>query len=172
MQKYAILMRINHWVMGTLIIGMLMAGVYMTSAEMSDSARMSIYGIHKSFGLIALGYFVFRLSVRMLVPVPAIPDAISPLERKLAKLGHFMLYAFMIIMPLSGFTMSMLSGYGIKFFGTDIPLFLPINYAIAGIAHMVHGVVAYIFMAVIIVHALAPLKHYCFDKVNIIKRII
>jgi cytochrome b561 len=81
-------------------------------------------------------------------------------EHGAAQWSHAALYACMIGMPLSGYIASNFSKYGVKLFnvltlppwGVDDPQ----TYSIFNTTHVV---LSYAFVALIVVHVLAALKH-------------
>ena len=76
-------------------------------------------------------------------------------------------------MPLSGYTASAASGYGVSFFGIDLPTFFTERHGeISHLAITIHVYGAYILTGLLILHIAAPFKHYFIDKINIFRRII
>ena len=93
----------------------------------------------------------------------------------LAKIGHYLLYAFMFIMPLSGWLMSSAAGYNIKLFGIEaliIPNLIAKNQEMVEFFKEIHVISAYILIALIVGHVLAALKHKYCHKINVISRMI
>ena len=58
--------------------------------------------LHVSSGLTVLALTVARVVWRLLNAPPPYPAAMKPWERNTAQLAHFLLYAAMVLMPLTG----------------------------------------------------------------------
>lgn len=164
-QVYPLAMRIIHWLMAVLIIGLLAVGIYMEGLADDAPNKYQIYGLHKSFGVIALVLIVARVVVRLRNTVPALPSALSSLEKLGAELGHKALYFLMVLVPLSGFVMSSAhpERYGVNFFWTKLPDLPPSEFW-AGLAHQVHGVASWALVVVVVLHIAGALKHRYMDK--------
>ncbi|MEQ9116380.1 MAG: cytochrome b [Rickettsiales bacterium] len=172
MQSYSKQMKIIHWIVGALYIGLLTVGLYMTSLTKEDPTKAELYALHKSFGVVALLFIIWRLVVRLKSLIPAPSEKIPAWEKMLASLGHFALYVLMIAMAFSGYLMSSLGGKGIVFFGYKLPNFLAQNKDLAGDMHSIHTFLPWFFVAVIAAHILSWPYHYLKQKINIIRRII
>lgn len=173
-EKYNILIRIIHWLTAICIIGLIVAGYFMTELGKEDTllglGKWDIYGLHKSFGVLIIGLFILRVILRLATKIPKLPDQISKTDKKLAHLGHLALYALMIAIPVSGFVMSQAGGYGVKFFGYELPILIEKNKEIGGIAHELHEILPYVIAGIIAIHVFAVIKHIVKDKVNLLKR--
>ncbi|MFI4955561.1 MAG: cytochrome b, partial [Gammaproteobacteria bacterium] len=121
MDKYPLIMRINHWVMALLVIILLVVGFAIANFPKSIPDINSVYGMHKSFGLVAFLFIIFRLSVRLRSVIPALPKEISVVEQKAAHAAQYLMYVLIFVMPISGYLMSILSGYPVAFFGYPVP---------------------------------------------------
>lgn len=175
MQKYPLSSRILHWLMALLILGMLGIGIYMTDFLPKDSPNhLKIYELHKSFGVMVLILVFIRIFNRLITKVPPLPETISKIEKILAHLGHFALYALMILIPLSGYLMSNSFGFPVHFFGIEMPFLVEKNFEHGKIFAEAHEILAYTLIAVIVLHIAAVVKHRYFDKPenDVLKRMI
>jgi len=173
MNKYTLSMRIMHWMVSVMIIILLCAGTYMVSLP-SGPEQLQIFTMHKSFGLIAFMLILIRIAARLSSPVPPLPTTINLAERKLASSTSGLLYACMLLMPLSGYAMSMSAGYGINFLNTGhmVPDLIGPNTAIYPIAKETHAIVAAVLTSLIALHIIGAIKHLLVEKVNLFKRMI
>ncbi|WP_062269071.1 cytochrome b [Endozoicomonas arenosclerae] len=163
-EKYPALLRLLHWLMAIAVLGMIGSGWYMASLSQDVSYKYDIYPWHKSFGILVLLLVAIRILVRFFSKVPELPKGLPKHEKILAKITHYSLYALMIIVPLSGFTMSDAGGHDIFFFGIKLPELMANNKELAGILHTIHTYIPYVFLAVIGLHILGALKHRFMDK--------
>lgn len=164
MTKYHPSIRILHWLMAIIIIGMIALGLLMDTPW--------LYGIHKSFGVIVLTLFFVRVFARNLTKTPALPDEIVKKERLLAKISHYSLYILFLAMPVSGWLMSNWAGYPVKLFGLELFDVVEKNKELSKIANTVHEYLAYLLIFMISIHVLGFLKHKIVDKVNLLPRIL
>lgn len=175
MQKYPLSSRIIHWLMALVIIFLLSLGIYMTEFLSKEAEnRMMIYNLHKSLGVMVLLLVAIRVINRLLKRPPALPTSINKCKRTLSHLAHYMLYALMVLVPLSGYLMSNSYGYPVNFFGIELPFLLQQNFDLAKIFSETHEISAYSLLAVTALHILGALKHRFFDipENDVLKRMI
>jgi cytochrome b561 len=170
--KYPLIIRVLHWLMAALIIGLLTVGLIMTGMDRSDPLRNQLYSLHKSFGVTVLVLAVLRLALRLRLGIPALPQAIKALERLFAHLGHMGLYFFMLVIPLSGIVMSNSYGYGVSWFGLELPHIVGVDKERGHFAADAHELLAYALIGLISLHVLGALKHYVRERINLFKRIL
>jgi cytochrome b561 len=90
-----------------------------------------------------------------------------------AHAGHFLLYALMIAIPLSGWLMSSAKGFQTVWFGVlPIPDLMAKNKELGDLLQTVHLSLNLVFTAAIIGHVGAALKHHFVDKDDVLKRIL
>lgn len=164
-EKYPIIMRILHWLMALLIIGLLCLGFMFERLPEDADYMLSLYKLHKSFGVVALILIIVRLAVRLSQTIPPLPEALSSTEKLVAHWAHRILYLGMVIMPLSGFIMSSATPerYGVELFGWRLPD-LPPSQIVSDVAHSMHGLFAWPLALLILVHIAGVIKHRWFDK--------
>lgn len=157
--KYHVSMRLMHWTMAVLILGLIAVGWYMTELPKEDAMRGTFYGLHKSFGVLVLGLVAVRLVLRLMIPVPPLPETIPVIVRQLSRGAHNLLYFFMVATPLSGYMMSNAFGHPVQFFGLTLPKFFPDSKELGGVAHNLHEILPYVMLALVLLHVLGALKH-------------
>lgn len=190
-QRYTKTAIILHWLVGLLIIGMLAMGLWMSElpkdapkSAVFDLFDMGIYtvtlsepvtvrtfyfNLHKSFGMTLLVLILFRLFWRLGHAAPALPAAMKAWEKKLSHAVHHSLYLLMLVMPLSGFIMSVYSKYGILWFGMPLVKGLD-NPELRDLFKEVHEITAWLLIIVIVLHVAAAIKHKVIDKDEVMKR--
>ncbi len=170
MDKYSLSMRVMHWIMAFLIIVLLAVGLWMESLPNDYPGKYDVYALHKSFGVIALAFIIFRLSVRMRSKIPALPKNITKFDASLAAATVVLLYVCMFAMPLSGYLMSTFGGHPVQLFGIPLPSLFSENMEAAKFNRMIHGYAGYGLIAIIVLHILGSFKHLLVEKVNLFKR--
>ena len=89
-----------HWAIAALIVFNLAIGFFMESWPLP--VRFLALMLHVSSGLTVLALTVARVTWRLLTDPPPYPAGMKPWERHTAHFAHFVLYAAMVLMPLSG----------------------------------------------------------------------
>lgn len=164
-----------HWVMAAAFLLMLGSGLAMTYLDLAGPFKFKLFQWHKSLGVILLIAFFLRFGIRLLKPVPPLPDALPEIEKKAAKAGHFALYALMLTIPLSGWSMVSTSDLGLPtvvfglFKWPHIPG-IAANKPLHEISETAHWIMAWFFGAAIVLHVAAVVKHIAHDKVPLLKR--
>lgn len=165
--KYPASMRAMHWLMAILIIGQIFVGWFMTPYNEAREPLVSqLYWWHKSFGLLAFLFVFIRLTNRLGHRTPELPETLPTLDRKLAHFVHRAFYFMIIMLPITGYTLSSTYEYsdGITFFGIVVPELIPDSEAVFEAADWLHGILAYTLLSVIVMHVAGALKHRYFDS--------
>jgi len=177
---YGIVAITLHWTIATLIIGMLGFGLYMVTLPIFEPATYSLYQLHKSIGFVVLALVALRILWKITSITPDLPAEMPGWEKLAAHLGHISLYALMLIMPLPGWLLVSSSPLGLPsvFFNLfeiphlPTPEFLGQKADVSAFFTAVHGWAAYAFIAVILAHVGAALKHYFISKDKVLQRML
>lgn len=161
-----------HWLMAILFFGLLALGFYMHDLPLSPD-KLKLYSWHKWAGVSAFLLVWFRLFWRVTHRPPALPDSMPRVMQVAAHAGHFLLYALMLAIPLSGWLMSSAKGFQTVWFGVlPIPDLVGKNKELGDLLQAVHMSLNLLFVAVIAGHAGAALKHHFIDKDDILIRML
>lgn len=170
-KKYKPIAMFLHWLLAVAIIAQAGLGVWMGDIPKGTPDRAYFFNLHKSIGLVIALFILWRIAVRLKNTPPALP--IMPRwERISAKASHHLLYACMIILPMSGYVGSNFTKYGIKFFGYQIAPWGSENKAIYEVFNITHSVTGKVMIAIILIHVAAALKHWLFDKDTVMQRML
>ncbi len=161
-----------HWLMAVLFFGMLGLGFYMQGLPLSPD-KLKLYSWHKWIGVTVFLLALFRIAWRVTHQPPALPSSMPRLMQIAAHAGHHMLYMLMFLIPLSGWLMSSAKGFQTVWFGIlPIPDLLEKNKLLGDLLQTVHVSLNYLFIAVLIGHIGAALKHHFIDKDDILTRML
>src|SRR3546814_1675114 len=84
--------------------------------------HMAAMGVHKALGVTILVLTIVRIVWRLGHKVPPLPDAVPAWQRPLSKIVHFLFYALLILLPLSGWLWMSAADRPIDYFGLfDLP---------------------------------------------------
>jgi cytochrome b561 len=90
-----------------------------------------------------------------------------------AHAGHVLLYGLMIAIPLSGWLMSSAKGFQTVWFGVlPIPDLVNKNQELGNLLQTVHLSLNLLFVAVIVGHIGAALKHHFIDRDDVLTRML
>src|SRR6516165_29479 len=158
-ERYTNLAQGLHWVTALLMFAVIVIAWVMVSMAKDNPYRDMMFTSHKSVGVTILALTVLRLIWRAGHRAPALPANVAPWEAGLAKVSHWLLYAVLVIMPVSGYVLTATSTYPLSFFGLfDLP-HLPTNKALSHAAAEVHEVTQWAVYGLIALHIFATLWH-------------
>ncbi|EHH13062.1 cytochrome B561 [Mesorhizobium amorphae CCNWGS0123] len=164
-----------HWLIALIFIGQFALGFIMVRIE-SQRTAFELIQLHKSFGFLLLGLVILRIAWRLGNAAPALPRSVGALERRTAPLAHFALYAFQLALPLSGWALvsvSMLEIPSLPFNLFVMPnLPLAMSDASENIWAAAHWYLAYAGIALVVLHALAALRHHFWLRDSVLVRMI
>lgn len=164
-ERYSALSRALHWLSALIIFGLIAVGWYMTGLEENDPGRFGIYGLHKSMGALTVFLLVARLAWLRLNPGPELPAVFNAKEKRVTKGVQTLLYVLLLLVPLSGYVMSVAAGHPVSFFGLfQLPALIGESKAIAGFAHEAHEILAYAIVALVALHMAGAVKHRLANK--------
>lgn len=170
MARYTSVARLLHWIIAILIL----VNLWLGFAHDSLPKEWKVMPVHKSIGLTVLALTILRIGWRLGHKPPALPAAMPGWEKLAANLTHIAFYAFMLIVPLSGWIMSSAGERPLNwFFLFDVPKFgVAKGDAIVGISHEAHELIPWLWSALIIVHILAALRHHFVLKDGVLRRML
>lgn len=174
--KYDRVQIILHWLIAAIILVMIALGLYMVELPKQselppgeESVRAFYFLMHKSLGITAALLILIRIIWRLTHKAPALPNTISKWQQRAAGTVQGLLYTAMIGMPLTGYFQSMYSKYDTKFWGIVLPRVAEADDAMRDKFSEIHEILAFIFIAIILLHIAAAIKHY-FEGSSISKR--
>lgn len=152
--------RALHWIMALLILPMIAAGFVMVQQGLPRAVQNTLFVLHKNIGLVVLILAVLRVGVAWRSPALPLPGHLPRWQRLVAKASHGLLYALMLIMPLSGYIRVRAGGFPIELMDRlGLPTLVPKSDALASAAKAVHEFGAYAIAALLVLHIAAGLHH-------------
>ena len=135
--------------------------------------KLDLFITHKSIGLTLLLLVALRLALRLRAGVPPHLGSPSVVERRAADAGHWLLYALMIAVPLSGWVISDTSRIPFKLFKKiPVPDLMAANKTLSDAAAEIHEELTTALAVVLVVHVLAALRHHFLLKNATLKRML
>jgi len=170
--RYTALAQLLHWVVAALIV------TQFTLAWMAEDLPLGLHKLvllarHKSFGMTVLMLAIVRLLWRFRHAPPALPAAMTPVERLLARGTHIAFYVLLFAMPLTGWLMSSAKNYSVSWFGLFTwPNLIAQNDDAFALLKTTHFYLSYALFAIAVLHILAALKHHFWNKDDVLRRML
>lgn len=174
-----------HWLTALLILAAYVAIYYLDWVLDGKGPQRTLFlQLHKGLGFAVLILVIPRLYWRLTNPQPALPKSMPGWQVTASHISHFLLYFFLVAMPLSGyignsngvdyglFKVTAFKDTGIGIWMVDLfnttyeefeKGFDTFHYRIAG---------PFIFTAVVVVHIVAGLYHHYVEKDDVLTRML
>jgi cytochrome b561 len=166
--------KLLHWIGAILVLLLLGHGWWMTHLAPRGPVRLEHYAGHAALGYDFLVLLVLRLLWRWTHAVPVLPPEMPRWERAAAHVSHGALYFLMLTTTLVGWALAgtMRGGTLNKdAFGLSVPMIFtsPVR-ATHELLEDTHKILAYVLLALIVVHLIAALRHHFSKRDNVLKR--
>lgn len=160
-----------HWILALGILLQIGLGLFLNEVPRGSPERSAWVNFHKSTGISLAALILVRLAWRIRHQPPPLPGAMPAWERIAARANHALLYVCMLGMPLTGYVASNFSKFGIKFFGlVMLPPWGLDDKRVYAAFNAAHKVLALVFVALIVLHVAAALKHALVERDGILRR--
>lgn len=170
--RFGVMAQLFHWGMLALFVALYLSAEVMQEMPKGDD-KWALYGLHKSLGVTALLLFFLRLGWRMATPPPATAGSDPAWQQRLAGVVHLLLYLAMLVMPVSGYLMSMGHGYAVEWFGLwSLPDLVGESEPLAERAKRVHIVASYAFYGLLAAHLAGVFWHQFVKRDNLLARML
>lgn len=166
--RYTWLQRFLHWLIALTIIGLFVAGSFMSdigfgpSVSKADAAlRDVMYALHKLSGASLLGLVILRIALRLVYGAPPTPALLPPLQALAASAAHYGLYVLMIATPVLGWLAVSAGGFPTlkPILDAELPSIVAKGWMPAETLFEYHEIAATALVALAAVHALGGLYH-------------
>lgn len=161
-----------HWLIAALILVQFVIGGVAEDMKLTP-AKLDLFVWHKSIGVTVLVLALLRLAWRLGNPPPAMPAGTPAWECRLASIAHWVLYALIFAVPVSGWWVSDASRVPFKaFFFLPMPDFIATDRALQETAAEVHEVLTMGLLVVVIAHIAAALRHHFLLRDDVLRRML
>ncbi|MGO9382723.1 MAG: cytochrome b [Mycobacterium sp.] len=155
--RFALPSRILHWLMAPMVIAQLLIGVTMIA---SLSYYPLLLAIHRPLGVLILAFAVVRLANRLTHRLPPFLATMSPAERRIATWSEYLLYALLLVQPLTGWAMLSAARFPIVLVGPlHLPGIAPHDIDVYAVLRQAHNVFAFLLFLTFTAHVCAVLFH-------------
>ncbi|KQO02168.1 MULTISPECIES: cytochrome b [Stenotrophomonas] len=154
-----------HWLIAVLILALGIVGLLM--GELPKTPKYFwVYTAHKSIGITVLVLVALRLAWRLYAGAPRPVPGTPTWQERIAEATHWLLYALMFAIPLSGWLYDSASGLRpFKLFGLfEMPKLVAPSEASAQVSHAIHEWGFWLLILVVLAHAGAALYHHLHQR--------
>ncbi len=171
--RYTLPAIVLHWVIAVFILANIAIGLL--AGDLPDAWQRPFIDTHKSIGLTVLGLAILRLLWRLTHKPPAMPSTYRPWERRAAHAAHWALYALIFAVPFTGWlhdsawkggpTHPLKIWWVIPWFRFHSLQALPPaeQDKLHAFYFQIHESLAYLLLAIFVVHVAGALKHQFLD---------
>lgn len=173
--SYGGVAKVFHWLVALLILtaiptGLIANGLPVDAENLPAKARL--FSIHKTLGVAVFFVALLRILWAVIQPKPALMNAERKLESFAAETAHWLLYASLVIVPLSGWIHhAATTGFAPILWplGQTLPL-VPQSEAVAGFFAACHFVFTKVLAVTLLLHVAGALKHHFLDRDATLRR--
>lgn len=154
-----------HWLIALLILVLGVVGLVMV--ELPKSPRYFwVYDLHKSTGLTVLALVVLRVLWRLYAGAPKPVPGTPTWQERIASATHWLLYALIFAVPLSGWLYDSVSGLRpLRWYGQfKVPKLAAPSQELQPLVRDAHEWLFWLLIAVVAVHAAAAFYHHMFQR--------
>lgn len=171
-QKFSPTSKVLHWFIALLVIIMLCGGFFLDG--LPESIKGMAISYHKSTGLTILFLMILRIIWIHAAGRPPLPESMKMWEKMTARIVQYGFYILLILMPLSGWIMSVSDNRIPTYFGLfQLPLpWIHPDKSLADLMFESHRTIAWVLIVFIGLHIAGALKHHFIDKDNVLKRML
>ncbi len=178
--RYSLVAILLHWLIALLVLAIATLGLVMTHVKLAPLWQFRFYQWHKSIGITILVLAALRLLWRLTHRPPALPDAMPRLEKRVAAGAHLLIYGLILGLPIVGWALVSASPlnlptvlYGVlRWPDLPVPKVLPSGGSTAHLLGLVHAYGAYVLIGLVVLHALAALRHHVVLKDGVLRRML
>lgn len=175
---YGAVAKAFHWTIAAAILAMIPTG-FVANAWPSDTAqqvavKVALFSTHKTLGLAVFLLALARIGWALSQPKPAPAAADHPALMTLASVAHWLLYASLVVVPLTGWIQHAAStGFAPIWwpFGQSLP-FVPKDPGIASTFATLHNATQWVLTGTLVLHVAGALKHHFIAKDATLRRML
>lgn len=180
MMRYTKTAMVLHWLIALLMVCNV-AMIWFVDHYPDEWVR-PVIDTHKSIGITVLGLALLRILWRIANPPPPLPESYAGWEKRASHVAHISLYVLMLAMPLSGWLHDSAwkdaATHPMKLFGLfdwpRISFIMNVEPQAKEQLHTVfgniHSLLAYVLIALFVLHVAGALKHQFVDKQRQLQR--
>lgn len=161
-----------HWIVFLAVVCGWALGQYVSGLPFSPQ-KLRYVSWHKWIGVSVFALAIARIAWRWYRPAPALPASMSLGQRRMARALHVLLYALLMVIPVTGWLYSSAAGVPTVWLGlVQLPDLLHKDKPIADAIRQIHSYLNWTLLALVAGHAAFALKHHFVDRDEVLARMI
>ncbi len=170
--RYGGVAKLLHWLTALLILVIVPVGLVMTRLD-GGPLQDRLFTLHESTGITILVLTVLRFLWRIGHGAPTHSTALAPIEVAASGAVHWLLYALLILMPVSGYIFVVAGDFPITWFDLfQVPRFLAKDEALSKLGETAHLTLQYAVYGAVGLHVAAALHHHFFKRNDVLSRML
>ena len=162
-----------HWSIALAFVGLVGLGAWMVGLTYYDPWYNDSLALHKAIGIVILALALAKFGWKIADRKPGFAPEVRAYERAGATAMHWLLNAFILLLPVTGYLISTSEGAGIDVFGLfEVPALFDVTAGTRDLAIDIHYYVAYGGIALAGIHAGAAFKHTLIDRGSTLIRML
>lgn len=159
-----------HWLVAVLVFAGWLLGWWAHDLPASPD-KLRYFSWHKWIGVTVFLLALGRAGWRATHPPPPLPASVAPWQVTAANISHFLLYALLFVLPLTGWLMSSAGKRPLAWFGIPFPK-LPVERGspVAEFSHEGHEILGFVMLALVVLHVAAALRHHYWLRDGVLRR--
>lgn len=170
--RYSASLMFLHWLVFILIVATYLIIKVRGYLPEDDAMRATLMSAHKSIGVGLLAIVIGRLFIRWNSSYPPISPPVSKMYHTMVVLGHYALYALLLIMPISGYLMSSAAGREVTFLGWVLPNLVGQDEVLSQNMYDLHVWSSQLIYVLVGLHIVMALWHHFVRKDNTLVRMM
>jgi cytochrome b561 len=171
--RYTPVAQALHWITALLVFLTIPLAWVMVNMPSTAHIAGQLFTLHESIGITILMIVAARLIWRARHPAPPLPQGFARWDRLAARASHWLLYAVLIGMPVSGYLMNSTGGYPVGFYWLFNLPGLPKTQELSDLGFQLHVVVGqWLIYALVILHITATVWHVAVKKDGTLERML
>ncbi|MGZ3218034.1 cytochrome b/b6 domain-containing protein [Paracoccus sp. T5] len=175
LKSYGSVARTLHWLTALIILTNIVLGLLAVRVPLEQmETKVQLFSLHKTLGIAAFAVALTRILWALAQPRPVPLHPKRRAETFLAESVHWVLYAAMLLVPLTGWIEhAATEGYAPILWplGQGLPL-VPKSPALALTMASTHHIFAWMLMGAVALHILGALKHAVIDRDEVLGRML
>jgi cytochrome b561 len=160
-----------HWLAAALIVAGFTLGLSMVELPLGRQ-KFQWYAWHKWIGITVFLLTCLRLGWRLRHPAPP-PAAMPEWQQRASAATHGVLYALLLLIPLSGWIYSSSTGISVVYLGLiPLPDLVGKDRVLAATLKGTHISLNYVLLTLVCMHVAAALKHHFVDRDGVLARML
>jgi len=164
--------RAFHWLTVALLLIIIPLGLVMGDLP-KGVVQNTAFVTHESLGLTVLALTLARFVWRLGHPPPPSSADLNGLERQASAGVHVLLYAVLVVMPVTGYLFVTFSDIAVSYFGVvHVPALVAPDKPTGKLFGAIHSLLQWAIYALAAMHIGAALHHYFFRRNDVLARML